>query len=69
MGRFHFVSSPPSPHAWTGSHDTQRRWEDIYSRSDPRVAEVSDVDTSVALLRMCSGAPCQIDSARRTGYG
>jgi myo-inositol 2-dehydrogenase/D-chiro-inositol 1-dehydrogenase len=33
------------------------------------VAEAGDVDTSVALLRMRSGALCQIDSVRRTGYG
>src|SRR5436305_8082642 len=37
--------------------------------ADPRVAEVGDVDTSVALLRMRGGALCQIDSVRRTGYG
>ncbi|MDB5076068.1 MAG: iolG [Chloroflexi bacterium] len=37
--------------------------------ADPRVAEAGDVDTSIALLRMRSGALCQIDSARRTGYG
>jgi myo-inositol 2-dehydrogenase/D-chiro-inositol 1-dehydrogenase len=37
--------------------------------ADPRVAEVGDVDTSIAVLRMRSGALCQIDSARRTGYG
>src|SRR5205085_6380166 len=29
MDRFHLGSSPPCPHAWTGSHDTQRLWEDI----------------------------------------
>ncbi len=37
--------------------------------ADPRVAEAGDVDTSIALLRMRGGALCQIDSARRTGYG
>jgi myo-inositol 2-dehydrogenase/D-chiro-inositol 1-dehydrogenase len=37
--------------------------------TDPRVSEVGDVDTSIALLRMRSGALCQIDSTRRTGYG
>ena len=36
---------------------------------DPRVAEVGDVDTSIVAIRMASGALCQIDSARRTGYG
>ncbi|HVC82994.1 MAG TPA: Gfo/Idh/MocA family oxidoreductase [Chloroflexota bacterium] len=37
--------------------------------SDPRVGEVGDVDTSIAVLRMRGGALCQIDSARRTAYG
>jgi myo-inositol 2-dehydrogenase / D-chiro-inositol 1-dehydrogenase len=37
--------------------------------ADRRVAEAGDVDTSIAVLRMRSGALCQIDSARRTGYG
>ncbi len=36
---------------------------------DPKVAEVGDVDTSIVAIRMASGALCQIDSARRTGYG
>ena len=36
---------------------------------DPKVAEVGDVDTSIVAIRMKSGALCQIDSARRTGYG
>jgi len=37
--------------------------------ADPRVAAAGDVDTSIALLRLRGGALCQIDSARRTGYG
>ena len=37
--------------------------------ADPRVADVPDVDTSVATLRMSNGALCQIDSARRIAYG
>ena len=36
---------------------------------DPKVAEVGDVDTSLVTIRMNSGALCQIDSSRRTGYG
>jgi myo-inositol 2-dehydrogenase / D-chiro-inositol 1-dehydrogenase len=36
---------------------------------DPKVAEVGDVDTSIVAMRMASGALCEIDSARRTGYG
>jgi myo-inositol 2-dehydrogenase/D-chiro-inositol 1-dehydrogenase len=37
--------------------------------ADPRIGELGDVDTSVVVLRMRSGAIAQIDSARRTGYG
>ena len=37
--------------------------------ADPRIGQAGDVDTSVVTLRMRSGALCQIDSARRTGYG
>lgn len=37
--------------------------------SDPRIGEAGDVDTSIATLRMSSGALVQIDCTRRTGYG
>ena len=37
--------------------------------ADPRVADVPDVDTSIATLRLSTGALCQIDSTRRTAYG
>ena len=37
--------------------------------ADPRIGELGDVDTSIVVLRMRSGALAQIDSARRTGYG
>ncbi|MCH4564258.1 Gfo/Idh/MocA family oxidoreductase [Halomonas sp. EGI 63088] len=36
---------------------------------DPRIGEAGDVDTSIATLRMASGALVQIDSTRRTRYG
>ncbi|MCZ0857289.1 Gfo/Idh/MocA family oxidoreductase [Actinomyces israelii] len=36
---------------------------------DPAVAQVGDVDTSIAVLRMTNGALVQIDSQRRIGYG
>lgn len=36
---------------------------------DPQVAEVGDVDTSVAVLKLSNGAICQIDAQRRIGYG
>ncbi|PSJ21639.1 oxidoreductase [Halomonas sp. ND22Bw] len=37
--------------------------------SDPRIAKIGDVDTSVVTLRMGSGALAQLDCTRRTGYG
>lgn len=36
---------------------------------DPAVAQVGDVDTSIATLRLDGGALVQIDSQRRIGYG
>ena len=36
---------------------------------DPNIGEAGDVDTSVVSLRMKSGAFCQLDCSRRTGYG
>ena len=37
--------------------------------ADPSIRDFGDVDTSVAVLTMPSGAIVQIDSVRRTGYG
>jgi myo-inositol 2-dehydrogenase/D-chiro-inositol 1-dehydrogenase len=37
--------------------------------ADRRISEYGDVDTSVATLKLPSGALIQIDSVRRTGYG
>lgn len=37
--------------------------------SDPQVAEIGDVDTSIATLRLPGGVLVQIDSVRHTGYG
>ncbi|MFJ2620392.1 Gfo/Idh/MocA family oxidoreductase [Glutamicibacter sp. NPDC087344] len=37
--------------------------------TDPRVAEIGDVDTSAATLVFGTGALAQIDSVRHTGYG
>lgn len=36
---------------------------------DPRVAEIGDVDTSIAALKFDGGAICHIDSAREIAYG
>ncbi|MBF6593875.1 MAG: Gfo/Idh/MocA family oxidoreductase [Thermaceae bacterium] len=36
---------------------------------DPAIGEAGDVDTSLVILKMPSGAFVHIDSSRRTGYG
>jgi myo-inositol 2-dehydrogenase/D-chiro-inositol 1-dehydrogenase len=36
---------------------------------DPAIGEAGDVDTSMLILRMPSGALCHIDNSRRTSYG
>ena len=36
---------------------------------DPAVGDAGDVDTSLVVMRMASGALCQIDCSRRTAYG
>ena len=36
---------------------------------DPAFGEAGDVDTSLVVMRMGSGALCQIDCSRRTAYG
>lgn len=36
---------------------------------DPAIGEAGDVDTSMVVLKMPSGALVNIDSSRRTGYG
>lgn len=45
----------------------------VYARgaalADPRVAEVGDVDTSIAILTLSNGALVQLDAQRRTPYG
>lgn len=35
----------------------------------PEIAELGDVDTSVLIMKMKSGALAQLDNTRRTGYG
>lgn len=37
--------------------------------AEPRLREYGDVDTSVAVLRLPTGALVQIDNTRRSGYG
>jgi myo-inositol 2-dehydrogenase/D-chiro-inositol 1-dehydrogenase len=37
--------------------------------TDPAIADAGDIDTSIVVLTMPTGALCQIDSARRCAYG
>jgi len=39
------------------------------SMMDPAITEAGDVDTSMLILKMPSGALCHIDNSRHTGYG
>jgi myo-inositol 2-dehydrogenase/D-chiro-inositol 1-dehydrogenase len=36
---------------------------------DPAIGEAGDVDTSLMILKMASGAFCHIDNSRRSAYG
>jgi myo-inositol 2-dehydrogenase/D-chiro-inositol 1-dehydrogenase len=54
---------------WITNEEAQEVYAIGAALVDPKVAEVGDVDTSVVTIRMSSGALCQIDSSRRTGYG
>ncbi|GIV75794.1 MAG: inositol 2-dehydrogenase [Litorilinea sp.] len=36
---------------------------------DPAIGELGDVDTSMVIMRMPSGALCHIDNSRRSAYG
>jgi myo-inositol 2-dehydrogenase / D-chiro-inositol 1-dehydrogenase len=36
---------------------------------DPAIGEAGDIDTSMLILKMPSGALCHIDNSRRTAYG
>jgi myo-inositol 2-dehydrogenase/D-chiro-inositol 1-dehydrogenase len=54
---------------WITNDEPQEVYAMGAAMVDPKVAEVGDLDTSVVTMRMNSGALCQIDSSRRTGYG
>jgi myo-inositol 2-dehydrogenase/D-chiro-inositol 1-dehydrogenase len=54
---------------WISGQDPVEVYATGTALAEPRLAEYGDVDTSVATLRLPSGAIVQIDCARRTGYG
>jgi myo-inositol 2-dehydrogenase/D-chiro-inositol 1-dehydrogenase len=54
---------------WIAGADPVEVYATGSALAEPRLAEYGDVDTSVAVLRLPTGAVVQIDSVRRTGYG
>jgi myo-inositol 2-dehydrogenase / D-chiro-inositol 1-dehydrogenase len=54
---------------WISAQDPVEVYATGTALAEPRLAEYGDVDTSVATLRLPSGAIVQIDCTRRTGYG
>jgi myo-inositol 2-dehydrogenase / D-chiro-inositol 1-dehydrogenase len=54
---------------WISAQDPVEVYATGTALAEPRLAEYGDVDTSVATLRLPSGAMVQIDCTRRTGYG
>jgi myo-inositol 2-dehydrogenase/D-chiro-inositol 1-dehydrogenase len=54
---------------WISSLDPVEVYATGTAIAEPRLADHGDVDTSVATLRLPSGALVQIDSTRRIGYG
>lgn len=54
---------------WIAGEDPVEVYATGAALTDPAIAEAGDIDTSIVVLTMPSGALCQIDSARRCAYG
>lgn len=54
---------------WIAGEDPVEVYATGAALTDPAIAEVGDIDTSIVVLTMPGGALCQIDSARRCAYG
>ena len=54
---------------WIADQDPVEVYATGAALTDPAIAEAGDIDTSIVVLTMPSGALCQIDSARRCAYG
>jgi myo-inositol 2-dehydrogenase / D-chiro-inositol 1-dehydrogenase len=54
---------------WISGQDPAEVYATGTALAEPRLVEYGDIDTSVATLRLPSGAIVQIDCTRRTGYG
>jgi len=54
---------------WIAGQDPVEVYATGAALTDPAIADAGDIDTSIVVLTMPSGALCQIDSARRCAYG
>jgi myo-inositol 2-dehydrogenase/D-chiro-inositol 1-dehydrogenase len=54
---------------WLAGEDPVEVYAAGASLVDPAIGELGDVDTSMVILKLPSGAMCQINCSRRTDYG
>lgn len=54
---------------WIASEDPVEVYATGAALIDPAIGEAGDVDTSMLILKMDSGALCHIDNSRRADYG
>ena len=54
---------------WLAGEDPVEVYATGAALIDPAIGEAGDVDTSMVILKLASGALCHIDSSRRADYG
>ena len=54
---------------WLAGEDPVEVYATGAALIDPAISEAGDVDTSMVILRLASGALCHIDCSRRADYG
>lgn len=54
---------------WLSGEDPVEVYTTGAALIDPAIGEAGDVDTSMVILKLTSGALCHIDCSRRAGYG
>lgn len=54
---------------WIANEDPVEVYATGAALVDPAIGEAGDVDTSMLILKMASGALCHIDNSRRSAYG
>jgi myo-inositol 2-dehydrogenase/D-chiro-inositol 1-dehydrogenase len=54
---------------WIAGEDPVEVYATGAALVDPAIGEAGDVDTSMLILKMSSGALCHIDNSRRSAYG